>query len=62
MPMSERSSMGKHLTNTVDIVSIQYSYKMADPIGELNTVLAMCGIDDAVMHTNIINQEEGFRQ
>jgi hypothetical protein len=35
--------------------------KMADPIGELNAVLAMCGIVDEATWANIINQE-GFTQ
>ena len=34
---------------------------MADPIGELNAVFAMCGIINEVMQANIINQE-GFTQ
>jgi hypothetical protein len=29
---------------------------MADPIDELNAVLMMCGINDAVVHVNIIAQ------
>ena len=34
---------------------------MADPIGELNAVFAMCGIIDEATRANIINQE-GFTQ
>jgi hypothetical protein len=34
---------------------------MADPIMELNAVLEMCGIDNAVTCTNIITRE-GFMQ
>ena len=36
---------------------LQVQLKMADPIGELNAVFAMCGIVDGAMHANIINQE-----
>jgi hypothetical protein len=39
----------------------RYSYKMADPITELNAVLEICGIDNAVTCTNIITRE-GFMQ
>ena len=35
--------------------------KMADPIGELNAVFAMCGIADGATRANIIAQE-GFTQ
>ena len=34
---------------------------MANPIGDLHAFFAMCGIDNALTHTNIINQE-GFTQ
>jgi hypothetical protein len=34
---------------------------MADPIGELNAVFALCGIMDEVTRANIIDQE-GFTQ
>ena len=39
----------------------RYSYKMADPIMELNTVLEMFGIDNTATCTNIITRE-GFTQ
>jgi hypothetical protein len=39
----------------------RYSYKMADPITELNTVLEMCGMDNTATCTNII-MREGFTQ
>ena len=48
-------------SHTVVSVTITGTVKMADPIGELNAVFAMCGIVDKVMWANIINQE-GFTQ
>ena len=52
----------KHLTHMVVLVTYsQVQLKMADPIGELNAVFAMCGIVDEAMCANIINQE-GFTQ
>ena len=38
-----------------------YSYEMADLIDELNAVLRMCSIDDAMVHANIIARG-GFNQ
>ena len=51
----------KRLTHTVISDTFLGTVKMADPIGELNAVFAMCGITDKATHTNIINQE-GFTQ
>ena len=52
---------GKHLTHMVILITYLGTVKMADPIGELNAVFAMCGIVNEVTHVNIINQE-GFTQ
>ena len=45
----------------VVLVTFTGTVKMADPIGELNAVFAMCGIVDEATWANIINQE-GFTQ
>jgi hypothetical protein len=48
---------GKCLTHTVVSVTYLGTVKMADPIGELNAIFAMCGIADKAMRANIIAQE-----
>ena len=55
LPPHDERKPSKHLTHMVILITYLGTVKMADPIGELNAVFAMCGIVDEATCANDVN-------